>query len=129
MIAAALLERARAAGVTVTVRDGGMKVIGQPDAIHPFLDDLRGSKAEILALLVSEKTAANDPAPDPDTKTAPKRLLRPRAPWLSPPEKSAADAYHLHHFACPQCQAGGRGYGSRCSAGAGLWNQYQGAAE
>lgn len=66
MSAAALLERAKAAGVTVTVRDGSMKVIGQPDDIRLLIDDLRSSKAEILALLVSEKTAANDPAPDPD---------------------------------------------------------------
>ena len=127
MSAAAILARAMAAGVTVTVRDGGMKVIGQLDAIRPFIDELRGSKAEILALLVSEKTAANDPAPDPDTQAAPKRLFRPRGPWLSPSEQ-VADAYHGHHFACAKCQAGGRGYSSRCSAGAGLWARYQAAA-
>lgn len=77
MSAAVLLERAKAAGITVLVRDGGMKVIGQPDAIRPFLDELRGSKAEILALLESEKTAANDPPAQPDIGTR-------RPPGLSP---------------------------------------------
>lgn len=72
---------------------------------------------------VHQQDAANDAK-----AVEPKRLFRPRAPWLSPSEQVAADAYHAHHFACAQCQAGGRGYSQRCSAGAGLWNQYQVAA-
>jgi hypothetical protein len=35
-------------------------------------------------------------------------------------------AYQRHHFACPSCQAAGRGssYGTRCSTGIALWRAY-----
>ena len=37
-------------------------------------------------------------------------------------------AYQAHHFACPTCQAAGRGqqYGWRCTVGLRLWNEYTG---
>lgn len=40
----------------------------------------------------------------------------------------AAQAYHTHHFQCPQCIAAGRGgrYGERCDVGLGLWDAYNG---
>lgn len=44
---------------------------------------------------------------------------------LTTEQKVAAQQYHQHHAQCQQCQSGGRGYSSRCSAGAALWNQYQ----
>lgn len=39
-----------------------------------------------------------------------------------------AQAYHAHHFQCPQCIAAGLGYGQRCQAGALLWTAYQEAS-
>lgn len=72
MSVAALLARAKAAGVTILVHDGGMKLIGKPEAIHPLVDDLRDQKVAILALLESEKSAANDDkAPIDQTAAAP----------------------------------------------------------
>jgi hypothetical protein len=56
----------------------------------------------------------------------PKRIFRQRGPWLTVSEKSAARAYHAHHFKCRACIAAGQGnrYGSRCAIGLALWNTY-----
>ncbi len=42
--------------------------------------------------------------------------------------RELAAAYSSHHFACPTCQAAGRGtqYGMRCGTGSALWGVYQG---
>ncbi len=77
---------------------------------------------------ISEKHAFSELAANDTTVAEPKRLFRPRGPWLSPLEQVAADKYHQHHATCPQCQAAGRGYTRHCGAGAELWAQYQGAA-
>lgn len=63
----------------------------------------------------------------------------PREPTTQPDLEPAADpeqwrelaqAYHLHHFGCIQCQCSGRGsqYGSRCDVGLALWVNYQRSA-
>jgi hypothetical protein len=54
------------------------------------------------------------------------QLFRPREPLLTDSEKSAAQAYHVHHFGCCTCIAAGRGirYGKRCAVGLGLWMTY-----
>lgn len=36
-------------------------------------------------------------------------------------------AYQAHHWSCPQCQASGKGYGSRCDEGQSLWDAYEAA--
>lgn len=36
-------------------------------------------------------------------------------------------AYQAHHWSCPQCQASGKGYGSRCDEGQRLWDAYEAA--
>ena len=58
--------------------------------------------------------------------TEPKQLFRQRRPWLNDTEKSAARAYHAHHFNCHPCIAAGRGnrHGRRCAVGLALWNVY-----
>jgi len=63
------------------------------------------------------------------TPTEPKRLFRPRGPWLSDTAQAAARTYHAHHFSCHDCIAAGRGsrYGQRCGTGAALWTGYQNA--
>lgn len=61
------------------------------------------------------------------TQKASKRAMAPE-PTAHPADwRDAAEAYHAHHFGCPQCQAAGRGagYGPRCGTGAALWNIYQ----
>ena len=47
-------------------------------------------------------------------------------PWLNETEKSAARAYHAHHFNCHPCVAAGRSnrHGWRCAVGLALWNTY-----
>ena len=51
--------------------------------------------------------------------------------FLEPPAGqnpgALAQAYHAHHFNCPQCIAAGRGavYGDRCDVGSLLWSCYQ----
>ena len=52
-------------------------------------------------------------------------MTAPRA--LTDAQHALAELYHLHHFACRQCIAAGRGagYGPRCAAGAALWANYQ----
>ena len=60
------------------------------------------------------------------TPTEPKRLFRPRGPWLTDSEQSAAQTYNRHHFNCQTCIAAGRGirYGERCAVGLALWSDY-----
>jgi hypothetical protein len=69
-----------------------------------------------------DPTAANDPfnkvnnqAPEPPADCGDWREL--------------AQAYHQHHFDCPNCIACGRGsrYGLRCDIGAALWAAYSAA--
>jgi len=45
-----------------------------------------------------------------------------------PAWKPLAEAYHAHHFHCPQCISAGQGCGLRCDFGALLWTAYKGAA-
>ena len=40
-------------------------------------------------------------------------------------DRIKANAYHLHHFGCKTCCAGGQGRGDRCEIGMGLWTAYQ----
>ena len=77
----------------------------------------------------TEAHAVNDPLSSDlltATPTEPKRLFRPRGPWLTDSEQSAAQTYNRHHFNCHQCIAAGRGdrYGGRCTVGLALWSNY-----
>jgi hypothetical protein len=112
----------RAQGFALTVtKNGGLAVTPASRLTDQLREMIRSNKAAIVDYL----TAANDPHTETQA-VEPKRLFRPRGPWLSPAEQVAADTYHHHHAQCPQCQAAGLGYGDRCGAGMALWNQYQG---
>lgn len=100
---AELIRKARADGVELVVRDGGLKARGAPEALDIWLPALRSRKAELLAMMTGE----------PDTV---------------PDVQALARAYNQHHFKCPQCIAAGKGYGSRCAVGLTLWSAYQEAA-
>lgn len=65
--------------------------------------------AELAALAISHDENALEPPADPNA-------------W-----RELAQAYHAHHFNCPQCIAAGRGavYGDRCDVGSLLWSCYQ----
>ena len=69
--------------------------------------------------LLSDKQLTAEP-------TKPKRIFDKRGPWLNDTEKSAARAYHAHHFNCHPGIAAGRGnrHGRRCAGGLALWNTY-----
>jgi hypothetical protein len=97
-----LMERARAAGVEVIVKDGELKARGPTDALVTWAPALRPHKTELMALLTGE------PEPRPDWRVLDK-------------------AYQLHHWRCAMCCAAGRrldGVG-RCAVGALLWSTYQ----
>ncbi len=100
-----LIRKALDAGVQLALVDGSIKIIGHRAAVQQWRDQLRQHKAAIFDRL----SAANDPEPPPDPGT-----------W-----KELAEAYHLHHFACPTCIAAGQGRGLRCGTGAALWLSYQ----
>ena len=59
MSAAAVMQRAAAAGVRLTLVDGKVKALGGREAVNQLLEELRGCKAEIVAAL----EAVNTPAP------------------------------------------------------------------
>ena len=53
--------------------------------------------------------------------------VSPKAEWVA----QLAAAYHLHHFACKQCQSAGRSLDlehMRCETGGKLWKDYQDAS-
>ena len=53
--------------------------------------------------------------------------VSPKAEWVA----QLATAYHLHHFACKQCQSAGRSLDlehMRCETGGKLWKDYQDAS-
>lgn len=95
---------------------------------HPETSQLAG-----LAISHPLRESANDaPAPDPLTsvRQAAKDAVNDLEPPVNPKDwHELAVAYSSHHFACPSCQAAGRGtrYGLRCGAGMALWGVYQGA--
>ncbi len=109
MNTALLYRQAIAAGVTLRLVDGKVKVRGTARALAELVPQLRLHKAELIEALRRE--AANEPEPPA---------------WPGAWRELAAE-YHSHHFACPTCQAAGRGtqYGFRCGVGASLWNIYQ----
>ena len=64
-----------------------------------------------VAVARHDELAANDPEPPSNPQA-----------W-----RELAQAYHAHHFNCPNCIAAGRSsrYGQRCGAGMALWGSYQ----
>ena len=44
---------------------------------------------------------------------------------LNDADRIRAGEYHLHHFGCKTCCAGGQGRGERCEIGMGLWIKYK----
>jgi len=57
--AAAVMQRAAAAGVRLKLVDGKVKALGQREAVTQLLEELRGCKAEIV--LVLERVDAAEP--------------------------------------------------------------------
>lgn len=110
MSAATLIEQAKGAGVELRLVDGKVRVRGATDAVERLLPLLRQHKKDLICWLSA------------------KRLFRQRGPWLTDLQQTAAQAYHRHHFACPQCKAAGRGdqYCTRCAVGLALWSDYSG---
>ncbi len=107
MTAQTLIRQASAAGVELRLIDGKVKASGTADALALMVDQLRANKVGLVEFL----RAANEP--EPPAEPGAWRVL--------------AAAYHAHHFACPTCQAAGRGagYGLRCGTGSALWRAYQ----
>jgi hypothetical protein len=105
-----------------------MKYLQQPVAVTPVTPDTpRFGDAHKNAQLGSVGEAVNDPDPPtaaPPTPTNP--VKQTHQEWVAT-WQPLADAYHLHHFACPTCIAAGKGFGLRCGAGASLWVSYSGA--
>ncbi len=60
MSAAALLERAARQGVTIEVRDGKLKLGGPSWSVHDIAQEVRESKAELLAHLDPPPLSASD---------------------------------------------------------------------
>lgn len=90
-----------------------------------------GDTADTCKEINTEAHAANEPLTGDlltTEPTEPKRLFRPRGPWLTNTEQAAAQTYHAHHFNCHTCIAAGRGirYGRRCAVGLALWSNYAG---
>lgn len=105
MIAAALIQSAQDAGVTLRLVDGKVKISGTKAAVTCLLEPLRQHKADLVRWFT--QTPANEPEPNA---------------W-----RELARAYYSHHSACPQCVSAGHGaaYGPRCDIGALLWSCYQ----
>jgi hypothetical protein len=112
----------------------GWHVTIPPGTSAPTLTKFRAASLALDAAIVAAggslalpderptSTESNTPTTitvQPDVKL----LFRQRGPWLTGMEQSAAQAYHQHHFSCPQCITAGRGthYGSRCAVGLALW--------
>lgn len=108
MSAAALVQRAQAAGVTLSLVDGKIKYAGLSSAVKPLIEPLRQHKDDLIRWF--SQTPANDPHP-----------LIASSEWVE-----LSKAYNAHHFNCQTCQAAGRGaqYGLRCGAGMALWRAY-----
>lgn len=109
MSAAALIEQAQAAGITLRFESGEVRYRGKASAVQSLIEPLRQHKADLIRWFTL--TAANDPEPPTD-----------RALWLEIDRE-----YQRHHVNCPTCIAAGRGaqYGLRCGVGASLWANYQ----
>jgi len=76
--AAAVMQRAAAAGVKLTLVDGKVKTLGKREAVDQVLEELRGCKAEIVVAL--ERVEA--PLTETITVVSPIGTIRP--PGLSP---------------------------------------------
>lgn len=102
-----------------------MRYQAQPAWILACTHDIRDTPEKIN----TQAHAANDLLSG-ELHTAisvvPRRLLRQRGTWLTDSTRSAAQAYHAHHFNCQTCIAAGRGerYGRRCETGLALWTTY-----
>ena len=105
-----LVETLHDAGFSLSLApDGGLAVTPASKLTPELRDIIRTKKAELIHWFTP--LAANEielPA-DPST-------------W-----HELAAAYMSHHFACPTCQAAGRGkhYSLRCGTGSALWTAYQ----
>ncbi|MDO8262189.1 MAG: hypothetical protein Q7T21_03080 [Gallionella sp.] len=107
MSAAALIQRAEAAGVSLRLVNGKVKITGKKSAVAKLIEPLREHKADLIRWFT--QSPANEPEPPNDP-----------AAW-----RELAAEYHGHHFACKTCCAAGQGRGLRCGTGAALWISYQ----
>mgnify|MGYP003358256026 CR=1 FL=1 len=107
MSAAALIEQLHAHGIQLVAANDGvnLRISGRP--LTPDLrQQVLNHKTELLAYLTA-KPAANEPA---------------LHDW-----EGTDRAYQQHVAHCPQCRSAGQGYGTRCEAGAELWQAHQSA--
>lgn len=103
---AALIQRAADAGVVLRLEGDQIKYSGTARAVRPLLEPLRQHKADLVRWF--RQTPANAPEQSTDPCV-----------W-----RELAQEYHLHHFNCKACCAGGQGRGLRCGVGASLWRSY-----
>ncbi len=100
--------------------------------VHQFMrQGLAESEAEVLADKLVRRDRGDGVAgkQQPTVAAKPEPRTNRCIPWLTEREAIAATAYHQHHFSCPMCIAAGRGeqYGTRCTVGLALWDDYSGA--
>lgn len=128
MSAAALFQSARDAGVELRLVDGKVKITGKKSAVAGLIEPLRQHREDLVrwlenaaipvAVLHEEYRLYSRLTPPPEPQQEPEPSTDPAA-W-----RELAQAYHLHHFACKTCCAGGQGRGLRCGTGAALWRAY-----
>jgi hypothetical protein len=128
MSAEALVQQARAAGVTLRLENGKIKVRGKTSVVEKLTPTLRQHKAELLAWFKQDELPRVLPVEVLRTEY---QIYTKLIPFPEPPPdpqawRELAQAYHAHHFKCHTCQAAGRGamYGKRCGTGAALWIEY-----
>ncbi|MDO8264637.1 MAG: hypothetical protein Q7T21_15635 [Gallionella sp.] len=132
MSAAALIQQAKAAGVTLRLVDGKVKITGTKAAVAGLIEPLRQHKADLVRwfeqaavpveVLQEEYRLYSRLAPS----TQPEPQPEPEPPADPEDWRELAAAYNAHHVNCKHCQAAGRGtrYGLRCGVGASLWSAY-----
>ena len=128
MSAEALVQQARAAGVTLRLENGKIKVRGKTSVVEKLTPTLRQHKSELIAWFTQDDL----PKPLPvEVLVEEYRLFSKLQPLPEPPPdpqawRELAAEYHRHHFKCHTCQAAGRAamYALRCGVGAALWIEY-----
>ena len=94
------------------------------EKVTPINDDPRGRNA--AGDLVPAVTAFSVGVGKKDTESRPQQSV-PYA--IGAPWRPLAADYYRHHFGCKTCISAGRGHGTRCPAGAGLWVDYEAAID
>ena len=107
MSAEALVQQARAAGVTIRLENGKIKVRGKTSVVEKLTPTLRQHKAELLAWFKQDELPRVLPVEVLRTEY---QIYTKLIPFPEPPPdpqawRELAQAYHAHHFNCHTCQA------------------------